>query len=63
MKVKIIDNQGVHTEIDARNIEVDGKTLSSILRDFRNEVAEFRKFKQEYLKKEKELKEAWKKLR
>ena len=63
MKVKIIDNQGIHTEIDARSVEVDGKTLSSILTEFRNEVKEFRKFKQEYLRKEEELKAAWKKLR
>lgn len=62
MKVKIIDVNGAHTEVEPRHIKIGNKTLESITRDYGEMKQELIKFKQEVLKREAELLKLWQKI-
>jgi hypothetical protein len=59
MKVKIIDNNNVHTEIDPRSLDIDGKTLLTMMREFKQLKDEFIKLKDEIIKREEDLMKIW----
>ena len=62
MKVKIIDVNGAHTEIEPRHIKIGNKTLEKMAQDYKEMKEELIKFKQNLLKREAELLKLWKKI-
>lgn len=62
MKIKIITQDNVHTEIDPKHIQIGDRTLERILQDYKGVKEELISFKQEILKREKELLKVWQRL-
>lgn len=63
MQVKVLNPKGQEILIDAKLIEVDGKPLTTIFREIKQDVLELKKFKAQLEKREQELMDVWQKLR
>jgi|AACY02.12.fsa_nt_gi glutamine amidotransferase-like uncharacterized protein len=62
MKVKIINKDGAHTEVEPKFLRIGNKNLEQILLDYKEMKNELIKFKEEMLKREAELLKLWVKI-